>query len=94
MIYAGCTRYIPCFRLLLRHPYAILPPPTARHIFPISDALSLRSSTLWGAVPELTPYLIKVLLMHGYDFNHTPEFETICEIKEKLSYVGSPCSSQ
>ena len=36
----------------------------------------------------MTRYLIKLLLMRGYAFNRTADFETVREIKEKLCYVS------
>ncbi|KAH7874950.1 uncharacterized protein C8R40DRAFT_1190930 [Lentinula edodes] len=37
---------------------------------------------------DITGYLIKLLLMHGYAFSRTADFETVREIKEKLCYVS------
>ena len=37
---------------------------------------------------DITRYLIKLLLLRGYAFNQTADFETIRMMKEKLCYVG------
>jgi len=37
---------------------------------------------------DITRYLIKLLLLRGYAFNRTADFETVRQIKEKLCYVG------
>ena len=37
---------------------------------------------------DVTRYLIKLLLLRGYAFNRTADFETVRQIKEKLCYVG------
>jgi len=37
---------------------------------------------------HLTEYLIKLLLLRGYTFNRTADFEVVREIKEKVCYVG------
>lgn len=37
---------------------------------------------------HITQYLIKLLLLRGYAFNRTADFETIRQIKEKLCYVA------
>jgi actin-related protein 2 len=37
---------------------------------------------------HLTRYLIKLLLLRGYAFNRTADFQTIQELKERLCYVA------
>lgn len=37
---------------------------------------------------NITTYLIKLLLLRGYAFNHSADFETVRIMKEKLCYVG------
>lgn len=37
---------------------------------------------------DITRYLNKLLLLRGYAFNHTADFETIRMLKEKLCYVA------
>ena len=59
------------------------------HIVPVYDGFSLPHLTrrLDIAGRDVTRYLIKLLLMRGYAFNRTADFETVREIKEKLCYV-------
>ena len=59
------------------------------HIVPVYDGFSLPHLTrrLDIAERDVTRYLIKLLLMRGYAFNRTADFETVREIKEKLCYV-------
>ena len=38
---------------------------------------------------HVTNYLTKLLLIRGYSFNSTADFETVREIKEKLCYVSN-----
>ena len=33
-------------------------------------------------------FVFQLLLLRGYAFNHTADFETVRQLKEKLSYVG------
>ena len=37
---------------------------------------------------HVTQYLIKLLMIRGYAFNSSADFETVREIKEKLCYVS------
>jgi len=37
---------------------------------------------------DITRYLIKLLLLRGYAFNRTADFETVRQVKEKLCYIG------
>ena len=39
-------------------------------------------------------YLIKLLLLRGYAFNQTADFETVRMMKEKLCYVGYDIASE
>ncbi|KAL0568645.1 Actin-related protein 2 [Marasmius crinis-equi] len=60
------------------------------HIVPVYDGFDLPHLTrrLDIAGRDVTRYLIKLLLMRGYAFNRTADFETVREIKEKLCYVS------
>ena len=60
------------------------------HIVPVSDGFSLPHLTrrLDIAGRDVTRYLIKLLLMRGYVFNHTADFETVSESKKQLCYVS------
>lgn len=60
------------------------------HIVPVYDGYSLPHLTkrLDVAGRDITRYLIKLLLLRGYAFNRTADFETVRQIKEKLCYVG------
>lgn len=59
------------------------------HIIPVYSGYSIPHLTrrLDIAGRDVTRYLIKLLLMRGYAFNRTADFETVREIKEKLCYV-------
>lgn len=59
------------------------------HVVPVFEGFALPHSTrrLDVAGRDVTRYLIKLLLMRGYAFNRTADFETVREIKEKLCYV-------
>merc|ERR1711884_1022740 len=60
------------------------------HICPVYEGFALPHLTrrLDIAGRDITRYLIKLLLLRGYAFNHTADFETIRIMKEKLCYVG------
>ena len=60
------------------------------HICPVYEGFALPHLTrrLDVAGREITRYLIKLLLLRGYAFNHSADFETIRMMKEKLCYVG------
>ena len=61
------------------------------HIMPVYDGNLIQDSVkrLNIAGRHITKYLIKLLLMRGYAFNSSADFETIREIKEKLCYVSN-----
>merc|ERR1712038_1866199 len=60
------------------------------HICPVYEGFALPHLTrrLDIAGRDITRYLIKLLLLRGYAFNHTADFETVRIMKEKLCYVG------
>lgn len=60
------------------------------HIVPVYEGFSLPHLTrrLDVAGRDVTRYLIKLLLLRGYAFNRTADFETVRQMKEKLCYVG------
>ncbi|MBN3304662.1 ARP2 protein, partial [Amia calva] len=60
------------------------------HICPVYEGFSLPHLTrrLDIAGRDITRYLIKLLLLRGYAFNHTADFETVRLLKEELCYVG------
>lgn len=60
------------------------------HIVPVYEGFALPHLTkrLDVAGRDVTKYLIKLLLLRGYAFNRTADFETVREIKEKLCYTG------
>lgn len=60
------------------------------HIVPVYEGFSLPHliKRLNVAGRDVTKYLIKLLLLRGYAFNRTADFETVRQIKEKVCYVG------
>jgi len=60
------------------------------HIVPVYEGFALPHLTrrLDVAGRDVTRYLIKLLLLRGYAFNRTADFETVRQIKEKLCFVG------
>jgi len=60
------------------------------HVIPVFDGFALPHLTkrLDVAGRDITRHLIKLLLLRGYAFNRTADFDTVRQIKEKLCYVG------
>lgn len=60
------------------------------HICPVYEGFALQHLTrrLDIAGRDVTRYLIKLLLLRGYAFNHTADFETVRMLKEKLCYTA------
>ncbi|KAJ3132626.1 Arp2/3 complex subunit, actin nucleation center [Physocladia obscura] len=60
------------------------------HIVPVYEGFALPHMIrrLDVAGRDITRYLIKLLLLRGYAFNRTADFETVRQLKEKLCYVG------
>lgn len=60
------------------------------HIIPVYESYAMPHLTgrLDIAGRDVTRYLIKLLLMRGYAFNRTADFDTVRQIKEKLCYVS------
>jgi len=60
------------------------------HICPVYEGYALNHLTrrLDIAGRDITRYLIKLLLLRGYAFNHSADFETIRQLKERLCYVA------
>lgn len=59
------------------------------HVVPVYEGFALPHLTrrLDIAGRDVTRYLIKLLLLRGYAFNRTADFETVRQIKEELCYV-------
>ena len=66
------------------------------HICPVYEGFAISNLTrrLDIAGRDITRYLIKLLLLRGYAFNHSADFETVRMMKEKLCYVGYDIESE
>lgn len=60
------------------------------HLCPVYEGFALNHLTrrLDLAGRDITHYLIKLLLLRGYAFNQTADFETVRILKEKLCYCA------
>jgi len=60
------------------------------HIIPVWEGFEISHLTkrINLAGRNITEYLIKLLLLRGYAFNRTADFDTVRQIKEKLAYVA------
>ena len=60
------------------------------HVVPVFDGFVPQNliRRLDVAGRHVTRYLIKLLLLRGYAFNRTADFETVRQIKEKFCYVA------
>lgn len=60
------------------------------HVVPVYEGFAMPHLTrrLDVAGRDVTRYLIKLLLLRGYAFNRTADFETVRQIKEKLCYMS------
>nr|BAN39721.1 actin-like protein, putative [Entamoeba histolytica] len=59
------------------------------HIIPVYEGCDLPSvKRLDVAGSDITRRLIELLLIRGYSFNRTADFETVRMLKEKFCYVG------
>jgi actin-related protein 2 len=60
------------------------------HVVPVFDGFVPQNliRRLDVAGRHITNYFIKLLLLRGYAFNRTADFETVRQIKEKVCYVA------
>ena len=60
------------------------------HLCPVYEGFAMPHLTrrLDIAGRDITHYMIKLLLLRGYSFNHSADFETVRQLKEKLCYIG------
>lgn len=66
------------------------------HVVPVYDGFVPKHliRRLDVAGRHITDYLIKLLLLRGYAFNRTADFETVRQIKEKLCFVSCDLESE
>lgn len=66
------------------------------HVVPVYDGFVpqhlIRRLDVAGR--HITQYLIKLLMLRGYAFNRTADFETVRQIKEKLCYVANDIQTE
>lgn len=66
------------------------------HVVPVYDGFVPQNliRRLDVAGRHITQYLIKLLLLRGYAFNRTADFETVRQIKEKFCYVANDINNE
>lgn len=66
------------------------------HVVPVYDGYVPQNliKRLDVAGRHVTQYLTKLLLLRGYAFNRTADFDTVRQIKEKLCYVAMDIGSE
>lgn len=66
------------------------------HVVPVYDGYVPQNliRRLDVAGRHLTQYFIKLLLLRGYAFNRTADFETVRQIKEKVCYVAADINQE
>mmetsp|Transcript_25485 Transcript_25485/g.35072 ORF Transcript_25485/g.35072 Transcript_25485/m.35072 type:complete len:267 (+) Transcript_25485:406-1206(+) len=66
------------------------------HVVPVYDGFVPQNliRRLDVAGRHVTQYLIKLLMLRGYAFNRTADFDTVRQIKEKLCYVAMDIQSE
>lgn len=66
------------------------------HVVPVYDGFVPQNliKRLDVAGRHITRYFIKLLLLRGYAFNRTADFDTVRQIKEKLCYVANDITQE
>mmetsp|Transcript_1442 Transcript_1442/g.1273 ORF Transcript_1442/g.1273 Transcript_1442/m.1273 type:complete len:394 (-) Transcript_1442:1203-2384(-) len=66
------------------------------HVVPVYDGYVPQNliRRLDVAGRHITQYLIKLLLLRGYAFNRTADFDTVRQIKEKFCYVANDINEE
>jgi len=61
------------------------------HVVPVFDGYCISKNVLRLDVAgrDVTTYLIKLMLLRGYSFNQSADFDTVRRIKEKFCYVAN-----